>query len=297
MSNILLIGISTLDIINQVDHYPKEDSEIRAVDQIIRCGGNATNSAIVLQQLGMTPFLLSKLADDTNASLVLAELTRRNIDTSLCPIQKHSVTPTSYITSNTQNGSRSIIHYRNLNELSADDFTGVELSNFDWLHFEARNCQQLEIMLQHARRFNKPISIELEKNRDGIELIMPYADILLISRPFAISHGFDNAETCLKHFSNLFKDKIITCTWGERGAWVYANTTITHQAAFNIDKPTDTHIETVIETLGAGDTFNAGFISAIINNASPEQALHFATRLAANKCQQSGFDRLIIPDL
>jgi len=288
MSNILLIGISTLDIINQVDHYPKEDSEIRATNQIIRCGGNASNSAIVLQQLGMKAFLLSKLADDTNASLVLAELARRNVDTSLCPIQKNSATPTSYITSNTQNGSRSIIHYRNLNELSAGDFTGIELSNFDWLHFEARNCVQLEIMLQHAKGLNKPISIELEKNRDSIEHIMPYADILLISRPFAISHGFDNAESCLKHFSNLFKNKIITCTWGEEGAWVYANATFTHQAAFTIDNP--------IETLGAGDTFNAAFISAIVKKASPEQALRFASRIAANKCQQTGFDKLIIAD-
>jgi len=288
MSNILLIGISTLDIINQVDHYPSEDSEIRALNQVIRCGGNACNSAIVLQQLGMTPYLLSKRADDGGASQILSELAKRNIDTSLCPVQKNGNTPTSYITSNILNGSRSIIHYRNLDELSADEFTRIELSLYDWLHFEARNCQQLEIMLQHAKRFNKPISIELEKNRDNIELIMPYADVLLISRPFANSHGFDNAEDCITHFSKLFKSKIITCTWGEMGAWVYTNSTVTHQPAIKIENP--------IETLGAGDTFNAGFISAIIRNMPPTQALQFAARLAANKCQQSGFDKLIIPD-
>lgn len=288
MSNILLIGISTLDIINQVDHYPTEDSEIRALNQIIRCGGNACNSAIVLQQLGMTPYLLSKLADDSGARQILADLTQRNIDTSLCPVQKNSTTPTSYITSNTLNGSRSIIHYRNLNELSADDFTRLDLSNYDWLHFEARNCQQLALMLQHARRFKKTISIELEKIRDHIELIMPYADVLLISKPFAKTHGFNNAEACITHFSHLFKSKIITCTWGDKGAWVYANSTVTHQPAFKIDK--------AIETLGAGDTFNAGFINALVNNMSAKHALHFAARLAANKCQQSGFDQLIIPN-
>jgi len=288
MSNILLIGISTLDIINQVDHYPDEDSEVRATNQIIRCGGNACNSAIVLQQLAMTPYLLSNLSDDVAASQILAELAQRNIDTSLCPVQKNSTTPTSYITSSTLNGSRSIIHYRNLNELSAADFTIIELSNYDWLHFEARNCKQLEIMLQHAKRLNKPISIELEKNRDDIELIMPYADVLLISKPFANSYGFDDAEECITHFSNLFENKTITCTWGEKGAWVYANKSVTHQPAFKINKP--------IETLGAGDTFNAGFISAIIRNMSATQALHFAAKLAANKCQQSGFDQIIIPD-
>lgn len=287
MSNILLTGIATLDIINQVDHYPVEDSEIRALKQIIRSGGNACNSAIVLQQLGITPYLLTNRADDINANQIFTELAQRRINTTLCPIQKNSTTPTSYITSNAQNGSRSIIHYRNLKELSADHFTKIDLSSYDWLHFEARNCQQLEIMLQHAKAFNKPVSIELEKNREHIELIIAFADVLLLSKAFAQSRGFDNALVCIKHFSSLYKDKIITCTWGDDGAWLYADSEIQHQLAFEIDKP--------IETLGAGDTFNAGFISSIINNMSPTRALQFACRLAANKCLQSGFDKIIIP--
>ncbi|MGD8712214.1 MAG: carbohydrate kinase, partial [Thiohalophilus sp.] len=40
MSRILTTGIATLDIINQVDHYPAEDEELRAELQSIRCGGN-----------------------------------------------------------------------------------------------------------------------------------------------------------------------------------------------------------------------------------------------------------------
>ncbi|MCW9048271.1 MAG: PfkB family carbohydrate kinase [Gammaproteobacteria bacterium] len=287
MSNILLTGIATLDIINQVDHYPPEDSEIRALNQIIRCGGNACNSAIILQQLGITPYLLTNRADDSNADQIFSELAQHSINTTLCPIQKNSSTPTSYITSNTKNGSRSIIHYRNLNELNSAHFKKINLSTYDWLHFEARNCQQLEIMLQYAKTFNKPISIEVEKNREFIELITPFADVLLLSRPFAQSRGFDNALTCIKHFSSLYKDKIITCTWGSQGAWLYANSEIQHQLAFEIDKS--------VETLGAGDTFNAGFISSLINNLSPPSALQFACQLAANKCLQSGFDNIIIP--
>jgi len=287
MSNILLTGIATLDIINQVDHYPVEDSEIRALNQTIRSGGNACNSAIVLQQLGITPYLLTNRADDINADQIFTELAQRSINTTLCPVQKNSTTPTSYITSNTQNGSRSIIHYRNLKELSADHFNKIDLSVYDWLHFEARNCQQLEKMLQHTRAFNKPISIELEKDREHFESIVPFADVLLLSKPFAKSRGFENPLACTKHFSSLYKDKIITCTWGNQGAWLYADSAIQHQPAFEIDK--------TIETLGAGDTFNAGFISSIIKGLSPTLALQFACQLAANKCLQSGFDKIIIP--
>jgi ketohexokinase len=46
------VGIATLDIINVVDTYPAENSEVRALSQQKVRGGNATNSLVVLSQLG-----------------------------------------------------------------------------------------------------------------------------------------------------------------------------------------------------------------------------------------------------
>jgi len=288
MTNILLTGIATLDIINQLDHYPAEDSEVRAQNQSLRIGGNASNSAIVLQQLGLNPHLLVNRADDANAHFIFSELELRQINTSLCPIQITGTTPTSYITLNLHNGSRSIVHYRNLAELRAEDFTRLDLSLFNWLHFEARDCTEQIKMLRYAQPFNKPISIELEKNRDSIDAIIPFADILLISKPFAESRGFKNAIDCLQYFSQRYKNKTITCTWGGQGAWAYSKSEIIHQNAYKITKP--------VETLGAGDTFNAGIITSLVRQKSISQALSFACKLAANKCQQAGFDQLIIPE-
>ena len=52
MARILSIGIATLDIINEVDGYPSEDTEVRALSQRIACGGNAANTLTVLSLLG-----------------------------------------------------------------------------------------------------------------------------------------------------------------------------------------------------------------------------------------------------
>lgn len=288
MSNILLTGVATLDIINQLDSYPEEDSEVRASAQFIQSGGNASNSALVIQQLGLNAYLLANRADDINAEQIFSALNSRKINTSLCPLQKHSSTPTSYITLNTSKGSRSIVHYRDLQELAAEIFLALDLSTFDWLHFEARECDQLIKMLPYARSYNIPISIELEKPRQHIDNIMQYADLLFISKPFAISRGFNCATTCLEHFSTLYNKAIITCTWGEQGAWAYHKSRIIHQPA---DK-----VEPIVETLGAGDTFNGGFIHSFIKHNDVSTALEFACRLAANKCRQRGFDHLQIPD-
>jgi len=287
MPSILLTGISTLDIINTVDGYPAEDSEVRACEQTVRTGGNACNSAKVLQQLGISASLLANTADDLSADFILGELNQQKINTSLCPVENSSSTPTSYITVNAQNGSRTIVHHRDLAELSANYFNQLTLDEFDWLHFEARNCEQLKLMLDHAVQFGKTISIEVEKPRDQLEDILPFADVLLLSRPYAESQGLKTPVECLEHFSKKYSSAIITCTWGDQGAWVYDTTEIIHQPAYKIAK--------AVETLGAGDTFNAGFIASQIKKRSVKDSLAFACQLAANKCQQTDFTHLIIP--
>ena len=287
MLSILLTGVATLDILNQLDTYPAEDSESRASEQTVRTGGNATNTSIVMQQLGFRCHLLANFADDSSAQYIKSQLTHRGIITSQCPEQHNSTTPTSYITLSRASGSRTIVHYRKLAELSSQQFDNVDLNQYDWLHFEARNCIQLKQMLSKAKQFNKPVSIELEKMRDDIDSIYDLADVLMISRPFAESLGFSSATECLAYFQQRFPDKIFSCTWGDRGAWASDIDGILFQPAESISSP--------VETLGAGDTFNAAFIGSLMQKQTTAEALKYASQLAARKCSQAGFDNLLTP--
>lgn len=287
MLRILLTGVATLDIINTVDEYPTEDSEVRASEQALRMGGNACNSARVVQQLGHHSSLLCTFADDAAAKFIQAELCAQQIAFSHCPTQADSATPTSYITLSRATGSRSIVHYRRLDELDAQQFAQLPLASYDWCHFEARNCTQLLEMLQQCKTAGRPVSLELEKPRDALEPLLPLADVLLISRPFAESQGFSSAAQCLQHFSQRYADSIISCSWGDQGAWLYDKQQIIHQPAIPVAQ--------VIDSLGAGDTFNAGLISQLAQNIAPADALAFACELAANKCTQTGFSDLTIP--
>lgn len=296
MLNILLTGVATLDIINYLSAYPAEDSEVRVLSQQLRTGGNAANSAIVLQQLGIQAHLLAQRADDQNAEWLFNQLKQRHIDVSLCPVQANSHTPTSYISVSQETGSRSIVHYRQLDELNDRVLTQLDLRQYDWLHFEARHCTALKKMLIHSQKFNRPISIELEKTRPSIDSIIPYADILLVSRAYAESLHFTTALECLQALSTEYADKIISCTWGDQGAWLYYNQSIIHQPAYNQQQ--------IIDTLAAGDTYNAAFISSlagICQNKNElsllpyqalQQSLDFACQIAARKCSQSGLDKL-----
>lgn len=288
MSNILLTGIATLDIINHVSSYPHENDEIRATRQDLRRGGNAANSAIVLSQFNHDISLSCSLANDSAAQFIQGDLESHSIQL-LSEIHNNSATPTSYINLNSSNGSRTIVHYRNLKELSFKFFNLIPLDSFQWLHFEARNIQQTYLMMSKAKHYNNMISLEIEKTRLDADVIclIDFADILMLSKPFVLSQGFDNAKDCLEYFSNQFSDKIICCTWGSRGAWIIRNGVIYHSPAACKSK--------IIDTIGAGDTFNAALINALINKLSIKDALNAATKLASLKCTQSGLNNLIKP--
>lgn len=288
MSRILISGIATLDIINSVDGFPHEDDEVRASQQQIRYGGNAANTATVLAQLGHEPYFIGTLADDMAGHFIADELAQRHII--LCNPQfiNGAATPTSYITLNSRNGSRTIVHYRDLPELNFSQFDDIDLNGFNWCHFEGRNCTETVAMMKKVKQQGISMSLEIEKERDHIDDLMPLANCIFFSRPFAKGRGFNNAEQCLQHFARLYPDKLLTCTWGTDGAWGWSQQLL-HSPAFIPHK--------VVDTIGAGDTFNAGIISALLQQydltqSDLHQALITACKLAGNKCGQIGFDSI-----
>ena len=177
MSNILCIGIATIDIINEVLEYPVEDTENRILSQHKRRGGNAANTAVILSQLGHQSYwagtLLSKQASDADNQNILNDFDKYQINYDYSKFLNQGKVPTSYITLSQKTASRTITHYRDLAEFSFQSFDTIDLKEFDWLHFEGRNIKQTKKMMQKSKHlFPKiPLSLEVEKNREGKKVI------------------------------------------------------------------------------------------------------------------------------
>ncbi|TQV64631.1 MAG: Rieske 2Fe-2S domain-containing protein [Halothiobacillaceae bacterium] len=289
MARILATGIATLDIVNTVDGYPPEDAEVRALSQSVQLGGNAANTLGILAQAGHTSHFAGVLAGDMGGQRIVRELEARGIDLSHARRMAGGAAPTSYIALNRRNGSRTIIHHRDLPELEMDDFMDIPVESFDWLHFEARHCDELAAMLAYARSMvaDQPISLEVEKERDGLERLWDAPDIIIFSRAFARGRGFDQPEAFLAEARGWAPKAILVLPWGELGAWAMQGGTILHSPAFPPDE--------VVDTLGAGDTFNAGLIHAMASGRALGMALEDACRLAGRKVGQHGLDGLFAP--
>ncbi|MCI0506390.1 MAG: PfkB family carbohydrate kinase [Gammaproteobacteria bacterium] len=286
MARIFGVGIAAVDIINVTDGYPAEDQEVRALRQSIRRGGNATNTLVVLSQLGHQCCWLGTLADDVNSQVIIEDLKHYDVDMSYCQRIAGSTTPVSYITLNRQNGSRTIIHYRDLPELSAESVLNVPLTAAHWIHLEGRNAMQSRQIMDNIRNQSPgiPISVEIEKPRDNLELLCGGADTYLFSKAFALTQGFDSAPALLQYYRRRIPGALLVCTWGDTGAFALENARLLHAPA--------PPVRTIVDTIGAGDTFNAGFIHARLNHSDVQTALLKACSLAAQKITREGFNGL-----
>jgi ketohexokinase len=284
MATIIGVGIAAVDIVNTVDGYPTEDEEVRALTQSIRRGGNVTNSLVVLSQLGHDCVWLGTLADDVNSQVITEDLSRHGVNYSCCERIKNSKTPTSFITLNQHNGSRTIVHYRDLPELSAQSINAVNIKQAQWIHFEARNATVTRQMMDTINSLvpDIPVSIEVEKPRDQLQILFAGADVYFFSRAFAATQEFDSAPALLHHYRNKIADALLVCTWGELGAYALQDEQLFHAPALSVNP--------IVDTIGAGDTFNAGFIHALLNKDDVQSALEKACALAAQKITLEGFD-------
>lgn len=285
MANILAIGIATLDIINTIDSYPPEDAEVRAISQHQSRGGNATNTLVVLNQLGHHCSWGGVLINEPDSHIIQQDLAQHHIDIRHCHRLAAGKMPTSYITLSQQTGSRSIVHHRDCPEFSFADFQKIDLNHFDWLHFEGRNVDQTRLMLEwvQSNHPNLSCSVEIEKPREDIASLFNLPTVLMFSQHYAEQHGHKTAEALLQ---SLASHITATCTWGKDGAWARDNNNIFHCPAFPPVR--------IIDTLGAGDTFNAGLIDSLVKEQPIDKALEYACRLAGIKCGQHGFNNLIL---
>jgi ketohexokinase len=288
---ILGIGVATLDIVNLVPSYPHEDAELRAESQEYRRGGNATNTLVVLSQLGHQCSWAGTLADEPDSRFILEDLKGFTIDTQACRYYPAGKVPTSYITLSLATGSRTIVHYRNLPEYLADDFRKIDTSLFDWVHFEGRNVPQTRRMMQDMREKDpaRPISLEVEKERDGIDSLFSMSDVLMFSKGFVQGRGFSDPAALFAAIRPQNERALLVCAWGEAGAWTQnPGGEVAHVSAHRPPK--------LVDTLGAGDVFNAGMIHGLVRRVDTASVLRDAVRLAGEKCGRYGLSGLVKSD-
>ena len=160
----------------------------------------------------------------------------------------------------------------------------IDLSPFDWFHFEGRNVAETMQMLERVRKIcpKCQISLEVEKIRPNIEQLFSNVNVLLFSKEFARNYiNIESAALFLQKVRQQTPQTRLICAWGSDGAYALeTDGTLLHSPAYPPPQ--------VVDTLGAGDTFNAGIIDSLCQQSNLAIALNHACRLAGQKCGHLG---------
>ncbi|XP_061906510.1 ketohexokinase-like isoform X6 [Entelurus aequoreus] len=180
---------------------------------------------------------------------------------------------------------------RNVPDVTAEDFSKVDLRHFKWIHWEGRNVDEQLKMIQQVARHNAAlplqqritISVEIEKPREPLYQLFAYGDVVFVSKDVACHLGFQTPQSALEGLRCRVKaGAVLICAWAEKGADALApDGLLIHSDAFPPER--------LVDTLGAGDTFNAAVIHKLSNGARLEEALTFGCRVAGGKCGFHGY--------
>lgn len=131
----------------------------------------------------------------------------------------------------------------------------------------------LDINLR-APHFNRRIVEELLSKADFLKLNL--AELELITGWFS---KHTSIEDRVRSITDKFKIQNMVVTMGGEGAVLYYNGNEYLQKGYRVD---------VVDTVGSGDAFLAGLLGRLLDNASPVNALEFASGLGAFIATQKG---------
>lgn len=254
-------------------------------------GGAPMNAAIRLASLGHTARIISAVGKDERGEQLTAVLRENGVDPSL--LQRHPELPTGAVhVSLDPHGNPSY----DIALPSAWDDIAVTRESIDAVHssavfiFGSLACRRdsslstLRTLLKHAPLrvfdvnlrspfFSLPIVRELMRQADIIK--MNDEELLVLTA----GQGADGIEQGVLSIAEQTSAKSICITRGENGAVVYDNGSFIHHPGYRVE---------VVDTVGAGDSFLAGFVSELLRGEPLTQALAFGCALGAMVAGRKG---------
>lgn len=277
---------------------PSSTGPMRYVSNFERkVGGAELNFAIGCARLGLQIKWMSRLGGDEFGKVIYKFARGEGVDTSY--VKQVEGYPTSLnFKEIREDGSGKTFYYRYnspILTLTKDDISEAMFDGVDVIHltgvFLAIAPQNLMItmrVLEIAKKKNVTVSFDpnirlklwtLEEAKKAYTKIFPYVDILLT--------GLDEIELILgnaskerlEQFANESEINQLIIKDGGNGVQAYINSKWYKREAFEV-KP--------IDTVGAGDGFDAGYIYSYLHEMAVEERLTFANAVGALVTTVSG---------
>lgn len=281
MSRIVGIGANVYDTLIKVPQYPIEDTKLRS-DSITQCGGGPCATELVAaSKLGGSCAFIGNISDDDGGRFLKADLKKYSVSTEYTDIKSGYLSFSSYILLSGKNASRTcVFHKGNVPPLVLDDEKKNAIRNAEILMVDGNELEAAIEAAKTARAAGKNVLYDAGGLYEGVEKLLPFANILIPSEEFA--RGLtktNNAQAAAEKLKEMYNPDIIVITQGKHGGILYDGSKMIKYPAFDVE---------VIDTNGAGDVFHGAFAFGLTQGFSFYECCIFSSAVSAIKCTKLG---------
>jgi sugar/nucleoside kinase (ribokinase family) len=258
---------------------------------VLGTGGNATNTAVGIARLGLNVGLCAEIGKDEFSKKILEELQKENVKTDFL---SQTDKETSISIGLSYDRDRTLFtehvqreHNFNFADLQTKFIYLTSLGNV-WeptyqkvLDFKNVNKIQLAFnpgTIQLAKKGK--VFMDILEKTDYLFVNKQEAEELLYGKELALATENDNQIKKMLFGLKSLGVKNVVITDGDNGSFVQdQNDEFHHVESIKVE---------VVEKTGAGDAYTAGFLAAIINSQSLEEAMRWGTQDSASVIQKIG---------
>ena len=287
--DVTVAGEINLDLI--LYGLPKDiptERELLASDFRMTLGSSSAIFAHNFAVLGNRVGFITRLGDDALGEIALARLGEPGVD--LSRVKRVHGGPSTGVTVILHHGSerRILTYLGTMAELNAADLDMEYLASGRHFHLSSLYLQKglqpdLPAICRELKSRGLTLSLDTnddpEDRWDGVlDELLGLVDIFLPNEDEACRiTAASSAELAIRQLSARVPLVAVKC--GKRGALVQQGQQFWQVSGEQVSP---------VDTIGAGDSFDAGFLSAHLAGKTPEQCAAFANRTAALSTQRAG---------
>ena len=245
------------------------------------------HGVVAAARLGAQVDFIGRVGDDATGTQLFAELESLGVNTSRARQITGARSSQSAILVDAA-GERVIVNYPSPDlPDDADWLDGIDFGRYDAVLSDVRWHEGATRALTLARRAGVMTLLDGDVTPQDIRSLVALSDHAAFSAPglARLAPGL-SPQDALKPTKTLTNGHVYVTLGKEGCLWLENDDTLHRQAGFTVE---------AVDTTGAGDVFHGALAVMLARGESPQEAVRFASAVAALKCTRPG-GRAGIPD-
>jgi len=273
----IFVGLATMDIVYEVDEFPKINKKVTAQSQSLVAGGPATNAAITFAHLGGKAALVTAVGQNIIAEAVRQELRKYSIDPiDLNPEFEEAPALSSVFVD--RHGNRNVVS-ANATRFppSRIEIDRRLLEKANIVLVDGHLMQACQAWAAAARERGTPVVLDGGSWKDGTEELLKNVETAICSADF-LPPGCESSADAIEYLKSRGVRNIAITNGAEPVHFMTENSSGTFPVP---------QVEAV-DTLGAGDIFHGAYCFFAAAGRGFAESLKEAARIAAESCRYRG---------